>query len=280
MKKTTLGIIKRGLQYSILILIAFLALYPFLWMVLYSLKTNTEILVTNPFGLPKEFRFDNYSRAFGAYNIPWYFWNSIVIAVVTVCLTIVMALLFAYAVARMKFKWLGFVRTYILIGMFIPLQIILIPLLILVRDLNLTNTYISIILPYVATGIPFSTLMFYGFFRSIPYAMEESAMLDGAGIMTTFLRIIVPMVQPAIATMVILQFMNSWNEFTLALILISDNAMKTLPLGLLAFQGMFTTDWGAMGAALTIASLPTLIIYLCFSNQVEKAMSAGSAVNG
>ena len=101
-----------------------------------------------------------------------------------------------------------------------------------------------------------------------------------ASIFTTFTRIILPLVKPAVATIMILQFLNSWNEFILALILISDNAMKTLPLGLMSFKGQFNTDWGAMGAAMTIASIPTLILYLKFSDQVEKAMSGGTGIKG
>jgi len=267
-------------KYLILGFTALMAIYPFIWMVLYSLKSTEEIFVTNPFGLPREWRFENYLRAFQSYDVLLYFRNSLIVAFFTVVLTLLLALMFSYAVARMKLKIMGFLKTYVIVGMFIPVQIILIPLLILVRDFHLANTFTSIILPYVAFGLPFSTIVFYGFFRSIPYAMEESAFMDGAGIFTTFFRIIVPLVKPAIATILILRFLSSWNEFTLALILISDNAIKTLPLGLIAFQGQFTTDWGAMGAALTIASLPTLLMYLAFSNQVEKAMSAGSAVKG
>lgn len=269
-----------GLKYLLLGGTALAALYPFLWMILYSLKSTEEIFVTNPFGLPREWRFENYLRAFDSYDVVLYFRNSLIVAAATVFLTLLLALMFSYAVARMKLKFLGFLKTYVVVGMFIPVQIILIPLLILVRNFHLANTFASIILPYVAFGLPFSTIVFYGFFRSIPYAMEESACMDGAGIYTTFFRIILPLVQPAIATVLILRFLSSWNEFTLALILISENAIKTLPLGLIAFQGQFTTDWGAMGAALTIASLPTLLLYLVFSNQVEKAMSAGSAVKG
>ncbi|MNP70219.1 L-arabinose transport system permease protein AraQ [compost metagenome] len=108
--------------------------------------------------------------------------------------------------------------------------------------------------------------------------MEESACIDGASIYRTFISIMLPMIKPAVA--VIFIFLNSWNEFTMAVILISKETLKTLPLGLLFFQGQFTTDWGAMGAAMTIASLPTVIIYMLFSEQVENALTVGSAVKG
>lgn len=272
--------IKSLVKYLSLGLMTLLALYPFLWMVLYSFKTNDEIFVSNPFGLPETFHFENYLRAFEAYDIFLYFRNSVLVSALTVLFTLIIAVMFSYAVARMTVKGIGFIRTYITAGMFIPVQIILIPLLVLVRNLGLANTFTSVIVPYVAFGLSFSSIILYGFFRSIPYAMEESAFMDGAGIFTTFTRIILPLVKPAMATIVILRFLSSWNEFTLALILISDNVKKTLPLGLMAFKGQFSTDWGAMGAAMTIASIPTLLLYLLFSDQVEKAMSGGIGIKG
>ncbi|WP_232229066.1 carbohydrate ABC transporter permease [Paenibacillus zanthoxyli] len=180
----------------------------------------------------------------------------------------------------MRWKFRESVRLYMTIGMFMPLQVIMIPLAILVRDFHLTNTYGALIVPYVAIGLPFSCLIFYGFMKGIPGELEESACMDGANIYRMFIQIIVPVVTPAIATVAIFQFLSNWNEFMLAYILISDEAMKTLPLGLLFFQGQYSTDWGGMGAVMTIASLPMVIIYLFFSEQVENAMTVGSAVKG
>ncbi len=115
---------------------------------------------------------------------------------------------------------------------------------------------------------------------SIPIELEESACMDGASIYRTFFQIIVPIVKPAIATIAIFQFLGAWNEFLLAYILISDEAMKTLPLGLLFFQGEYSTDWGGMGAVMTMASIPMVVVFLFFSEQVERALTVGSAVKG
>ncbi|MFI2857367.1 carbohydrate ABC transporter permease [Paenibacillus sp. JSM ZJ436] len=261
-------------------LYALISLYPLIWMVFYSFKDNNEIFVTNPFGFPRTLRFENYVSAMTEFNVPRYFLNSVWVSVITVIGTIAVALLFAYAVARMRFRGKTLAQMYIVIGMFVPVQVIMIPLAILVRDFHLTNTYGSIILPYIAFNVSFSTLVFYGFFRSIPFDLEEAACIDGANIYQTFSRIMIPVVKPAIATMVIFVFLAAWNEFPIALMLISDEDLKTLPLGLLFFQGQFTTDWGAMGAAMTVASLPTVLVYILFSEQVEKAMTVGSAVKG
>ncbi|WP_239617314.1 carbohydrate ABC transporter permease [Cohnella mopanensis] len=259
---------------------AIISVYPLVWMLFYSLKDNNEIFVTNPFGFPTNLRFENYTSAISQFNVPKYFMNSVFVTVITVVGTIVLAVMFAYSAARLRWRGKTIAQMYIVIGMFVPVQVIMIPLAILVRDFNLTNTYSSLIIPYIAFNISFSSMVFYGFFRTIPNELEESACLDGANIYQTFYKIMLPLVKPSIATMVIFVFLAAWNEYPIALMLISDEALKTLPLGLQFFQGQFTTNWGAMGAAMTIASLPTVLVYILFSEQVEKAMTVGSAVKG
>lgn len=256
------------------------SIYPLFWMISYSLKNNDEIFVTNPFGFPTHFRFENYVNAWTQFNIPRYFMNSFVVSTISTLCILFLALMFAFAVARMQWKFRSAVRTYMIVGMFMPLQVIMIPLAILVRDFHLTNTFGALIIPYIAIGLPFSTMVFYGFLVSIPREIEEAACIDGASIYRLFGRVILPLALPAIATIAIFQFLNNWNEFTLAYILISDENMKTLPLGLLFFQGSYSTDWGAMGAVMTIASIPMVLVYLLLSEQVERAMTVGSAVKG
>ncbi|GAU79386.1 carbohydrate ABC transporter permease [Fusibacter sp. 3D3] len=274
-RKNTTGniLFKMGLW-----LYAMISLYPIIWMLFYSLKTNEEIFVSNPFGFPTSFQWVNYARALSEYNVPKYFFNSVIVSLGTVSLTILISLMFSYATSRMHWRGQHFARLFVSLGMFIPVQSILIPLAVLVKNLHLSNNYLTLILPYTAFNIAFSSMVFYGFLRSIPIELEEAAFLDGAGIFTTFFKIIVPNLKPAISTLIIFTFLQAWNEFPIALILITDNALKTLPLGLLFFQGQFTTDWGAMGAAMIIASFPTVVLYIFFSNQVEKAMTIGGAI--
>lgn len=257
---------------------AIISLYPIVWMVFYSLKNNDEIFVTNPFGIPTHFRIENYITALTAYDVPTYFMNSIIITVSAVFFSTLFALMFAYAVARLQFKIREGLRIYLAFGMFIPIQVIMIPLAVLVRDMGISNTRLAVIIPYIAFNLSFASLIFYGFLRTIPKEMEEAACMDGASIFQCFFTIIVPMIKPAVATVIIFNFLNIWNEFTMALILLTKDSLKTLPLGLMFFQGSFTTNWGAMGAAMVIASVPTVLIYIIFSKQVEKAMTVGSAV--
>lgn len=269
---------KNIFTYIFLVIYSLISMYPIIWMFFYSFKNNEEIFVTNPFGIPKVFRIENYIKALTEYNVLTYFKNSLIVSFSVVILTIIFSLMFAYSTARMEWKLSSAARIFVTAGMFIPVQIILIPLLVLVRDFHLSNTYWALIIPYTAFQIPLAAMIFYGFLRSIPFELEEAASIDGAGIYKTFFSIIVPTVKPAIATVAIFVFLSAWNEFTMALILISDETLKTLPLGLLSFQGAFNTDWGAMGAALMISSIPTIIFYVIFSEQVEKSMGVGGAV--
>lgn len=273
------GFKKLGI-YLIISIFALISLYPIIYMAFNSLKDNNEIFSTNIYGFPTHFHIENYVNAVTQFDMPLFFKNSTVVAVTTVLFTILFAIMFSYATARMKWKLSNAARIYGTIGMFIPVQIIIIPLVIIVRNLHIQHSLLSIIIPYIAFNLSFTSMVFYASFRSIPFEMEESAAIDGASIYTTFFRIILPLVKPAIATTAIFVFLNSWNELFTAMIVINDNALKTLPLGLLYFQGQFATDWGASSAALTIASLPPIIFYLLFSKQVENALTVGAAIKG
>ncbi|MCK8060079.1 MULTISPECIES: carbohydrate ABC transporter permease [unclassified Fusibacter] len=259
---------------------AFVSLYPLIWMLFYSFKNNDEIFVSNPFGFPTTLRFENYIKAWSQYNVPQYFLNSVIVAVGTVVITISFALLFSYATSRMRWKGKEVIRIYVALGMFIPVQAVLIPVARTVNQLGFMGSHLALIIPYSAFNLSFATMVFYAFFVGLPVELEEAACIDGATIFQTFFHIMVPTVKPAIWTLVIFTFLNSWNEFILANVLVIDQKLKTLPLGILFFQGQFTTDWGAMGATMVIASLPTILLYIFFSNQVEKALTVGGAVKG
>lgn len=259
---------------------ATISLYPVIWLIFYSFKNNSEIFVTNPFGFPTTLHFENYTKAWSQYNVPSYFINSLTVSIVTVICTIILSLLFSYATARMQWRGRNLAKVYISLGMFIPIQAILIPVAKLVNGLGLDSTRFGLILVYMAINISFASLVYYGALKGIPVELEEAACMDGANIFVCFIRIIMPLVKPATATLVIYIFLNAWNEFNLANVLVTNEKLKTLPLGLLFLQGAFTTDWGVMGATMVIASLPTILLYCIFSKQVERAMTIGGAVKG
>ncbi len=270
--KKRLGV-GRSIVYVVMYLYTFVSLYPFVWMLFYSLKNNEEIFVTNPFGFPKEIQWNNYVRAVQKFDMLLYFGNSIYVAVATVAIGIFFALLFTYVISRVRTKPMKALQTLLMAGMFIPIQAIMVPLVVTVRDVGLTNSLWSVIIPYVALSFPFSVMVLYGFYQMIPLDLEESAYIEGAGFMKTYFRNILPQMSSAISVLAIYQVMQSWNEFSLALILITDNDMKTLPLGISTFYSAFATDWGLVGAALVIASAPLIFCYILFSDQISDSIT-------
>lgn len=263
----------RALTYVLMVAYLVLSIYPLLWLLFYSFKDNAEIFVTNPFGPPMVWHWENYVKAVSEFNIAVYFKNSVIVSAASILIGIFCALLFTYVVARIRTRLTRTVRMLVMMGMFIPVQAIMTPLVVMVKNLHLSNSLWSLIIPYVALGFPFSVMVLYGFYVNLPMELEESACIEGAGFFTTFFRIILPQVKSAIAVLVIYQFMSAWNEFSLALVMITKDEFKTLPLGLSSFQGQFSTDWGATGASLVIASLPVLILYLFFSEKVSDSMA-------
>ena len=223
-KKLTVGTL---LFKVILYIYAVINLYPLIWMLFYSFKDNLEIFATNPFGPPTVLRVENYAKAWNTFNLPTYFFNSVKVTAAVIIFVVVFATMFAYATARMRFKGQGFLRMLTLIGLFLPLQCIMIPIAVLVRDLHINNTLWAVIVPYTAFNLSFSIMVLYGYMRSLPFELEESACIDGASILTCFLRVIVPNVKSAIATVSIFIFMSVWNEYNLALILLTREELNT-----------------------------------------------------
>ena len=263
-----------------LLLFALVCIYPLIYLLFYSLKTNDEIFFLNPFGFPEHPLFENYKTAVSAFNILGYYKNSIIVTLVSIAGVMVLAVPFAYGTTRMRWKLKNTAATYLMMGLFIPIQVIIIPLAILVRQLHMSNTYFALIIPYIAFNVSFASMIIATSFRSLPKEMEESAFIDGASMSRSFFQILMPLVKPAIATAVTFVFLGVWNEYTVASVFISNDAVKTLPVGLAAFTGEHSTEWGAMGACLVMASIPTIIIYAIFSEQVEKALTIGGAVKG
>ena len=270
----------KSFKYILLTSYAAISLYPLVWLLLYSFKDNEEILSTNPYGLPMVWRFENYVRAMTEFDLPLYFRNSIIVAFAAMAIGIFVSLTFGYAIARMRFKIVTPLRMYVILGMFIPVQVYIIPLILQVNRFNLTGSLWSVIIPYIAMGLPFSILVLYGFYQGLPIELEESAYIDGATIYRTFYSIILPLMKPSIAALIIYLFMQYWNEFTLALLLLQNPKLKTLPLGLTTFMGQFSTQWGPTGAVLVIASIPVIVMYIIFSDKVEEAMSVTSGLKG
>lgn len=251
-------------------------IFPLFWMLSLSFKSKSEVY-DNPFGLPKEWIFSNYPGVLKGYHFFSYFLNSAIYTVGTMAVTIILGSMLAYCLSRMNWRHGKFVLNYVSLGLIIPVQVVIIPIYILVRQLGLKNTYLGLITPYSAFAISSCVLMLYAFFRTLPKELEEAACIDGCNVYQSFFRIIIPIVKPAIATQCVLLFMNTWNEFFLAFILAGKDSLRPLPVGLLNyFVSIGTTHWGQIGAAMIISSIPTVIIYLLGSEQIENALTAGA----
>lgn len=268
----------RGVRDAILIIFALLFLMPLYWMMILSVKDATQA-AGDPWGLPESLHFENFPAAWERINIPLLLKNSFIYTVGAVVICLLVSVMVAYAITRMRMKHADSVRMYFTIGMLIPVSVMLIPVYRLVMDLGIKGTYWALILPYAAFFMASAILMICAFFRSIPVEMEEAAALDGCNVYRTFVSIMAPMVKPAIATQAMLLYINIWNEYALASVLALGQDMRTIPLALDLFFGQFDlTNWGEVGAAVTITSLPAIIVFIFCNRQIEQAMTGASGL--
>lgn len=259
-----------------LIIIGLSFLFPLYWMMNLSFKSKSEVY-DNPFGLPKEWVFNNYSDALEKFNFLRYLSNSVIYSISTIIITILFGSMFAYCVSRMNWRFKNTALTYVSLGLIIPVQVVIIPLLIMVKNMGLKGTHLGLILPYSAFALSSCILMLYAFFRTLPRELEEAACIDGCNIYQTFFTIILPTIKPAIATQFALIFMNTYNEFFLAFILAAEDKIRPLPVGLLNFfVSIGVSHWGQIGAAMVITSIPTVLVYLFGNEQIENALTAGA----
>lgn len=262
-------------RYAFLGLLAVVFLIPIVFIAFTALKSNADLL-SNPFyAWPEKFVWSNFPDAWKEGRLGMYLKNTAVIAFVKVPLGILIEALAAYALTRMLFKGSNLMFGIFLVGMMIPMQVTLVPLNIFLNKLNLVNTYPGIMLVYLGFGIPFGILILRGFFRSIPKEIDEAALIDGCSDMGKFVRIILPLSMPAVATLFIFDFMATWNEFLLAQIFITKDSMKTITTGLLAFRGEFSTNYALLNAGVLISVLPILAVYLSFQKYFVSGL-AGS----
>ncbi|MCA1291442.1 carbohydrate ABC transporter permease [Paenibacillus sp. alder61] len=271
--------IGRILLQLFLAIVAIIQIYPLIWLMFFSLKDNSEIFSGDVAGFPKKFLWSNYAKALEDGNVLTYFNNSVLVTAASIILVLILSSMTGYAITRMNWKLSNTTMTVILLGMMVPIHAALLPLFMVLKNLHLLNTYWSLIIPYVAFGIPMAVFILGSFFKGIPREMEESAVIDGCGIYKTFFHIILPLIRPAIATVAIFTFLSCWNELMFAVTFINDAHYQTLTVGMMSMVGTYITQWGIIGAGLMITTVPTIAIYLLLNKQVQKSMIAG-AVKG
>ncbi len=266
-------------SYIVLVLWAFISVFPVYWMLTFSLKTNEEIFGENVIGLPKYWVWENYTRALNTGNMPLYFLNSVIVAVSTILITLLASVMATYAITRLEWKLSKSMNKFFMLGLTIPIHASIVPLYTTLAKLKMLNSYFALIIPYSAFSLAMGILISIGFMGDIPYDLDEACFLDGCGVWGTFGRVIAPLMMPAVATVGIYTFLQCWNELMFANVFISKDSLKTLPVGVQALSGQYTTDWGPIGAALSIATIPTLLVYVFLSRQIQDSFIAG-AVKG
>ena len=266
------------IKYVLLIGFTILCVYPLVWLFLASFKTNAE-LYTNTWGLPEQWSMTNYVNAVVKGGVFRYFGNSVIIAVSVVLVTVILATMASYAIARMHWKLANLTHSIFLLGMMIPIYALVIPLFSIFKGMGLLDTHLAVIIPQIAVGFPLAIFIICGFMRSIPTELEEAAMIDGCTVFQCFFKIILPIAKSSVVTVAVVQFINVWNDLLLPRIFLTDSSKMTLPVGLPNFQAMYSTDYVGMIAAVIITIIPSIVVYILLHKQIMEGMVAG-AVKG
>lgn len=267
------------LIYILLSILVVVCVYPLIWMLISSFKTNGEFLL-NRFGLPQAFTWQNYEEAWRRSNFPLYFANSGVVAVASLTMMILFAAMTAFAFARYRHSAARGLLSYFIIGQLLSAQVMLIAVYLVAIVFGLTDSRLGLSLVYAASGLPFTILLLQGYFKAVPAELYEAAEIDGYNEWQIFTRISVPLVKSGLATAVIIQFMYVWNEFPLGLVMISSSSKTTLPVGIYrVVNDMYYSSHTLACAGLTVAAMPVIIVYMVFQRQFIEGMTAG-AVKG
>ncbi|MDN5343050.1 MAG: raffinose/stachyose/melibiose transport system permease protein [Oceanotoga sp.] len=264
--------------YLIVIIHVCIVIFPFIWLIYSSMKTNSEFF-SSVWKLPSHLNFDNYIKAWGEGALGIYSINSILVTLVSVFITVIIANLAGYALVAYKVKWSSAIVFTLIAVMAIPSYTTLVPLSTSLKSVGLLNTRMGLILPTIAFNIPMSIFIMRGFFITVPKELIEAARIDGAGELKIFFKIMLPLAKSASFTTAIINVIWVWNDFLFPLVIINDPKLKTLPIGLRDFVGQHVTNYPVMLAAILISALPALLIYILFQKQVIGGLM-GSAVKG
>lgn len=265
-------------KYVFMIFFTLIAVGPIIWAFISSFKTYSEIN-SSALSWPSSFKADNYIAAFKFAPIAKYFLNSVIIVGCSVLVTVALVAMCSYIISRFDFKMKILIVLLISASLMLPAQAISQPLFAIFQKLGIFDTKLGLIIVYSAMGIPMSFFVMTSYYKTIPMALEESAYIDGATFLQTFLRIILPLAKPGLVTIALLQFINTWNEFYFALMLTSGDTARTVPIALNYYMGTFANNYSALFAAVVMTVLPTIVLFILLQKQVMESLTAG-AVKG
>jgi len=269
---------KKILTYAVLILTLLVSVMPLIWMWQAALVPSNKLNV-DPFAFPTSLTLDNIKRAWTTGKMNVYMINSILVAVPRVLGVLLLSSLAGYAFGKLKFKGRDKIFSFMMFGMMIPIQAMVIPLYYNLQQMGLINTRLAMVIPYFGLSMPFAVFMMRAFFRDLPDALIESATIDGCNEFTTFVYIMAPLIKPALSALLVFEFMWSWNDMFLPMLVVYNDTSRTLPLGLMFFFGKYTADHSLIAAGVTICTLPIVIVYTLFQKNFIEGVTAG-AVKG
>ena len=267
------------LRWILILFFAAYTLFPLIWLVVSSLKTNFEFLAGSPFALPARPQWINYTNALTVAGLGRMLFNSVFVGLSATVVNIIVASMGAYCISRFRFKGREKIFTLFTAGILVPLNALMVPYFVIITKLGLINTYGGMILLYTAIGIPMSTFLIRGLMDSIPMELEEAAYIDGCGFYARFFHIILPLSRTGIVTAATFEFLTCWNEFVFANLLVSSEKLRTIQVGIRYFTNQFSTDYVSMYAAIVISIVPSIIGYILFQEQIIAGMTSG-AVKG
>lgn len=275
---STKGVLCLILKWVIILLFAVYTLFPLLWLLITSLKTNAEYF-NDPFSFPAVPQFQNYINAFSQANLGQMIWNSVTVAVIATAANVFVAAMASYAISRFDFKGKEIFFTIFSAGVMVPLNALMVPYFTIFSRIGLLDSMNALRILYTAIGLPIAVIIIRGFMDSLPREIEEAAYIDGCGFFGRFFQIVLPLSKTGLITAATFQFITCWNEFVYANLLTSSPQNKTIQIGIRYFTNQFTTDYVSMYAAIIIAIVPSVLGYALFQKQIISGMTSG-AVKG
>lgn len=275
--ETRNGVIGITALQAVLVLYSIIVIYPMVWLISASLKNSRELFMT-PWALPQSPQWVNYVKAWTEAGIGHYFANSVFVTVLSMFFILLVGSMAAYALARFQFRGNTAIYNVFLSGMMFPVFLGIVPLFLLLRNLGMLNNYFGLITVYVAYSLSFTIFILTGFFKTLPHELAEAGLIDGCSQFAVFWRIMMPLAKPGLVAAGIFNFFGIWNEYPLALVIISKSELRTLPLGIanLLMVQHYETNWGALFAGLVMVLVPTLVVYLIFQRQITEGLTAGA----
>ena len=260
---------------AIITLVSLSCIFPMIWLGYSSLKSN-KAFSQSIISLPTELHFENYIDAFKGSHMGLYSLNSFFNAGVSVFFVMLISFVTAYFLARFKFRGNRVIYVLFLFGMLVPIHALMVPVFVQFRNLGLFDTRFTLIIPYVAFGLPFGIFLMESYIKTIPFELDEAAVMEGAGLLRIIFSIILPCAKPIVIAVGVLNFFGNWNEYPFALTLISSHKLKTIALGLMNFQGEYSANYTVQMAGIMMSTLPIIILYIIFNQKIIEGMTEGS----